>query len=228
MMWKRSVHLIGGLLLLTIAGYFILRTANEWKAHWQREVDATVREAEAVNSNSAHKTDDDITAAAKLQVYGVLSQPSSAATEPDEAAVRPADTPPGFDHVNQGPTGAAMPLLHRRFSVRSYQAFVFEVPAHAAHPRVHGSFKSYTKNPGPSVSSAAVDVLLLQREEFSAFVLRGLGTAAFSVPDSDGAQIDWLLNPTFLNPQKYYLVFHNSSGNPRVKGVEADFTISYE
>jgi hypothetical protein len=228
-MGKRFAHLLSGVLLLIVAGYFILRTTNEWKALWQREVSAAVREMEAPASDSGDKDENDVTAAARLKLYGVLNQSSAATPEASAAAPPRQVSPSALDHVNPAPNGAPTRLLHGRFSVRSYQAFAFEIPAHATHPRLHGTFKSYTKDPGPGLGSAAtVDVLLLKQEEFSAFAARGLGTASFSVTDSEGSDIDWVLDPVFRNPQKYYLVFRNSSGNSRVKGIAADFTISFE
>jgi hypothetical protein len=227
-MWKRFAHLLSGLLLLIVAGYFILRPTTEWKALWQREVSATVREMEAPASDSANKDDNDATEAARLKLYGVLNQSSAATPQASDAPTPRQVTPSALDRVHPAPNGAPTRLLHGRFSVRSYQAFAFEVPAHATHPRLHGTFKSYTKNPGASLGSAAtVDVLLLKQEEFSAFVHRGLGAATFSIPDSDGADIDWLLNPTFVNPQKYYLVFHNAAGRSRGELVDADFLVSF-
>jgi hypothetical protein len=228
-MGKRFAHLLSGLLLLTVAGFFILRTANEWKTVWRREVLATVHEIEGSSSDKTNQDSDDITDAAKLQLYGVLHHSDGAAPARDDAAPRQPSAPGAFDHVNPAPAGAPRHFLHRRFSVKGYRRFAFEIPAYATHPRVRGAFQSFAGSTGAAARvEAAVDVLLLNEQEFSDFVRRGPGTATFSMEDSDGGVIDWVLTPTLRDPQKYYLVFHNVSRRPQANLVDADFTVSFE
>jgi hypothetical protein len=223
-MWKRPIHLVSAALLFTIAGYFILFTARECKKLWQREVAATIQEVKSTQTDAPEKVENDLTEAARLKMYGVLNQPET--VDPKDAPVlRPRPNPPaGLDRVNPSPAGAPRRFVHGRFSVKSYQGFAFDVPPHATHPRVQGSFRVFASDG----TASTMDVLLLSREEFDAFIHRGLGAATFSLPDSDGGDIDWVLNPTFLNPQRSYLVFNNASGRPQLKRVQADFTVSFE
>jgi hypothetical protein len=224
-MWKRSSHLLSGLFLLMVAGYFMLWTVHEWKALWRREVSATVHQIETPTGD-ANEDDNAVTEAARLRLYGVLAPTGSEASAGKDARTPRRRAPTGADRANPAPAQVPRHFLHGRFSVRSYQGFVIDVPAHTTRPRVYGRFRAFAK--GDESVSATLDVLLLSRQEFTAFVRRGLGATVFSMQDSAGGSIDWVLDPTFLNSQRYYMVFNNSSGRPAVKRVEADFTVSFE
>ena len=223
-MWKKVVHLVSAAVLFTIAGYVILFTARECQRLWRREVAATIHDVKSSEPDVADKANNEFTEAARLQLYGVLNPPET----PDSkaaVALRPRPNPPKeLDRVNPFPAGTPRRFLHGGFSLKSYQGFGFDIPPHATRPRVQGTFRVFASDG----SAARVDVLLLSREEFGAFVHRGLGAATHSMPDADSGDVDWVLDPTFLNPLRYYLVFNNASGRPRLMRVQADFTVSYE
>lgn len=164
--------------------------------------------------------------ASRLQVYGALA--SSAAASSANGA-NPADAPrpanhvhAAIDHIVAMPDAPPQHFLHRRFSVRGYQGFSFVVPPHASHPCLQGTYKSSAQG------NADVEVLLLNQQEFSDFVHGQAGTATYSNDPSTGGQVNWILNSPLSQPQKYYLIFRNSPGGPRLKLVDADFTISFE
>lgn len=121
------------------------------------------------------------------------------------------------------PDGGPYVLVHSRIALQSYQGFSFTVPPHALHPRLAGSFRTL-----PDVDeqdSANIDVLLLNPREFRD-LLHQQGTASFSTTGRSG-EVDWALNPTFVDPQKYVLVFRNSPEKPLPKAVDVNFTLSF-
>lgn len=122
-------------------------------------------------------------------------------------------------------------ILNKTFSVQKFESFDVQVPPHCLRPRLHGSFKSFRygeQGNRASDEAASVDVLLLDEQQFNNFV-HGPGDATLrSAQNSYEQQIDWALPSSFENPQKYHLVFNNSTGKPKTKIVEADLTLSFD
>jgi hypothetical protein len=122
-------------------------------------------------------------------------------------------------------------FLHKTFSVQKYESFEIQVPAHCLRPRVHGDFRAFRygeQGNRASDDAASIDVLLLDEQQFKDFSQGPGGDSTRSVQNSYERQIDWALPSSFDNPQKYYLVFNNSTGKPKTKLVEADLTLSFE
>jgi len=122
-------------------------------------------------------------------------------------------------------------FLHKTFSVQKFETFELEVPAHCLRPRVHGDFRSFRygeQGNRASDDAASIDVLLLDEKQFKDFSEGPGGDSTRSVQNSYERQIDWALPSSFDNPQKYYLVFSNSTGKPKTKMVEADLTLSFD
>jgi hypothetical protein len=122
-------------------------------------------------------------------------------------------------------------FLHKTFSVKKYVPFEFEVPPHAAIPRLHGTFKSFIRRPGEdelSDESTDVDFILMDPDQYHDFVQsHGGGTALHSVEATHDHEVEFLLSPTKADPEKYYIVFSNIPGGAGVKYVRADFTLSF-
>lgn len=128
-------------------------------------------------------------------------------------------------------TPPAQHFLHKTFSVQKYESFELQIPAHCLRPRVHGDFRSFRygeQGNRASDDAASVDVLLLDEQQFKDFSAGPGGDSTRSVQNSYERQIDWALPSSFDNPQKYYLVFSNSTGKPKTKLVEADLTLSFD
>lgn len=157
-------------------------------------------------------------------LVGVLSALSCSKKEEPEKM-------PALDRVVTVAAPAPKRLVHKTFGLQKYQAFEFEVPPNCLSPRLRGSFKSSTQGTeGHRVSNDAanIDLLLLDEQQFNDFVHGPGGNLIRSAESSYEQTIDWALNSTLQQPRKYYLVFNNSSGQPRTRFVEADFTLSFE
>jgi hypothetical protein len=126
---------------------------------------------------------------------------------------------------------APIHFLHKTFAVKKYVPFEFEVPPHAAIPRLHGTFKSFIRRPGEddlSDESTDVDFNLMDPDQYRDFVQsRGGGTALHSVEATHDHEVEFLLSPTKENPDKYYIVFSNSPGRAGLIYVRTDFTLSF-
>ncbi|MFZ1919778.1 MAG: hypothetical protein WAU58_19555 [Terriglobales bacterium] len=217
------LHLLMGVVLLAIAGYFFRAVGHEGKMLWQRESSRTVAPVRFAESLSA--SDDPTLSAANLQAYGVLAEQNGAAGGGD-AAPAPSSPPSLLDHVNAADAGAANHFLHGRLAIETYQIFEFVVPPHAIHPQLKGRFRSVAAR--RNQSGGAVELLLMSESEFAGFAHNKPGTAAFSADPSSRGEIHWELNAGVANPQKYYLVFRNSSEGQGPSIVDADFTASFE
>jgi len=136
-----------------------------------------------------------------------------------------------LDHVVQVPPKDPINFLHKTFPVKDYVKFEFVIPPHSPQPRLRGSFRSFVaRSSGATISddSANVDLLVLNEEEFGAFVQGSSGSATYSIDHVHGQTVDLTLSSTIDQPQKFYLVFSNPPGGPRNKFVDADFTVSFE
>jgi len=136
-----------------------------------------------------------------------------------------------LDHVVQGPPKDPINFLRKTFPVKDYVKFEFVIPPHSAQPRLRGSFRSFvTRSSGATISddSANVELLVLNEEEFGAFVQGSSGSATYSIDHIHKQTVDFAFASTMDQPQKFYLVFSNPPGGPRNKFVDADFTASFE
>src|SRR5271170_5105049 len=122
-------------------------------------------------------------------------------------------------------------ILHKVFSVNKYAQFTFEVPPHQDNTRLRGTFRSFTKRGDPdstSNSAAAVDVMLLNEQEFNQFLQGPTQTVTYELDPAHHQMVDWRVPTTYAESQTYHLVFSNSPGGTKIKLVEADFTVSFE
>ena len=223
-MWRSTARLSLGAILLALGGYCFFTFAVKGNKTIQREVDTT--EQTPADTKSRPKDDDDALEGAKLHAYGPLA---SVATE-EPTAEEPATRPPArrnsgplteLDRASTAPPDAARRLVHRRLHVKYAQCIGFVIPAQAPRPRLDGSFVA-------SGGSGAIEVMLMNADEFDQFTHHHEVSVEFSQNASSRGQISWMIKATYRDPQKYYLVFHNPSEAANPISVDADFTLSFE
>ncbi|MGA7358230.1 MAG: hypothetical protein WBW70_05215 [Candidatus Sulfotelmatobacter sp.] len=134
-----------------------------------------------------------------------------------------------MDRVAPSPAASTQTVLHKTFSVNTSTTFRFEIPAHAAMPHLRGNYKSFVNQLGAQASddSANVDFLLLNEDQYADFVHGHAGEALFSADASHDQEVNVSLPPSQDQPEKYYLVFRNSTGGVAKKLVQADFTLDF-
>jgi hypothetical protein len=133
--------------------------------------------------------------------------------------------PTASDHVGGSVVGSTAPILRKSFMVRSAVQVAFQVPAHAASPRLRGTFHS-SATPGGG-GAAPVEVLVLSDEQYSEFVNKRAGDAIFDAEDAPAADVNASLPPTFNQPAQYHLIFRNNSRAEGKKFVKADFRMEF-
>lgn len=122
-------------------------------------------------------------------------------------------------------------IVQKTFSLTKYQSFDVQIPPHCMRPRLHGNFKSFRygeKGNRASDEAASVDLLLLDEQQFNAFVNGPGDETTRAIQNTYEQRIDWALPSSFETPRKYYLVFNNATGKPKTKIVEADLTLSFD
>ena len=133
------------------------------------------------------------------------------------------------DHVGGSVVGSSARILHQTFRVQSTVQVAFEVPAHAATPRLRGAYQSFVKQPGSqdSDTDAEIEFLVLNEQQFADFMNKRAGEATFSAEDAQAQEVNTSLPPTMDQPQKYHLIFHNNTRGPKKKFVSADFRMEF-
>lgn len=122
-----------------------------------------------------------------------------------------------------------MPIVQTTFRVRGAVQVPFEVPAHAASPRLKGSYQSFLKVPGTQNDDTGAEIafLVLNDQQFSDFLNGRAGEAAFSADDARQQEVDTGLPPTMNQAQQYHLLFLNNSKGKEKKFVQADFWMEF-
>jgi hypothetical protein len=154
---------------------------------------------------------------------------------PEAHAAQPVETlqvipakPSESDHVGGSVVGTSMPILETTFRVRGAVQVPFELPAHAASPRLRGSYRSFQKVPGEqNDDSAGIAFLVLNDQQFNDFVHGRAGEATFSADDARQQEVNTGLPPTMNQAQKYHLLFLNNSQGKDKKFVQADFRMEF-
>jgi hypothetical protein len=225
MWWRRIPHLLLGLALVVASLYFLGGMVEGWRSsrRWLK-----------VSGSVKPKVETEVPGVEKQKTFGVLpsllGNQNENQNEDEETEVASASGPPlGVDRISSSKALAPHRFLHRRISVKAYEGFGFEVPAHATRPRIHGEFTSFVVDGGSGdLREENVEVLLLSETEYRDFVHGRAGAASFGRPPSTGAVIDWTLDATLFQPLKYYLVFRNSSPGRQTELVDADFSLSFD
>ena len=125
-------------------------------------------------------------------------------------------------------SGSSQSILHTTFPLSNATNLSFEIPAHASTPQLHGTYSSFIHQDGDySDDDAEVEFLLLDEQQFSAFLRQRPIDELFSASGSRNQEVNFTLPPTFDKPKKYYLVFRNGSNAQKKLAVEADFRLDF-
>ncbi len=122
-------------------------------------------------------------------------------------------------------------FLHKVFSVSNHAQFTFLVPPRQGNTMLRGTFRSFTKLHDPDSSSdrtAAVDLLLLNDQEFNEFLHGRPQTVSYELDSANNQKVDWRVPTTYAESETYHLVFSNPAGGTKARFVQADFTVSFE
>lgn len=133
--------------------------------------------------------------------------------------------PTASDHVGGSVVGSSTRILHKSFTVHSAVQVAFQVPAHAASPRLRGTFQS-SATPGGG-ADAPVELLVLSDQQYSEFVNKRAGDFTFDAEDAPAGDINASLPPTINQPTRYHLIFRNNSRAEGRKFVKADFRMEF-
>lgn len=137
-------------------------------------------------------------------------------------------TPVASDHVGDSVVGSSLSILKNKFRLTNVVDVQFVVPAHAAMPQLHGTFRSFIQPNGKLSTDTApdIDFRLLNEAEFSQFIHRQPGEALFSADATHDQEVNATLPPTLSQPVKYHLVFVNDS-RATTKVVQPDFRVDF-
>jgi hypothetical protein len=137
--------------------------------------------------------------------------------------------PQPSDHIAGFPVGSTNTILDRTFAVSTLIKVPFEIPAHAATPHLHGTFRSFVQQAGAQSGddSANVDFLVLNQQQYSELAKGRPSEALFSADATHDQEVNLGLPVSGAEPQKYYLLFRNSSRAEGKKIVQANFTVDF-
>lgn len=124
--------------------------------------------------------------------------------------------------------GGSLRILQQTFPVRHAVQLRFEVPAGAVRPFLRGNYRSFWKpgTPAPE-ADAAVEFLLLNKDQYEAFLNGRTGDATFSAEDAQAQEVNASLPPVLGNPAEYHLIFRNNSHDRGKKMVQADLRLDF-
>jgi hypothetical protein len=152
------------------------------------------------------------------------------------------------DRVGESPVGTSTELLNKTFRVNGIVDLPFEIPAHAATPTLHGTYRSFLgrgikqgnvprsgEQDGDSASrvsissdaAADVEFLVLNERQFGDFINGRPGDAIFSADRAHDGEVNFSLPPSLLKSTWYYLVFRDGFPAGDKKIVQADFRVDF-
>jgi len=136
-------------------------------------------------------------------------------------------TPTTSDHVGGSVVGSSLPILHDKFHISIIADLPFQVPSHAATPKLHGTFRSFVPVSGKPTSDTDADVEfhVLNDQEYANFLGAKPSEALFSADATHDEEVNASLPPTLSRPVNYHIVFVNESRKKKV--VEADFRLEF-
>lgn len=130
---------------------------------------------------------------------------------------------------DSSPVGTSTPILHKTFEVSALVNLPFDIPPHAANPRLQGSYRSFLPKGRVAVDETAADVefVLLNQQQYDSLLSGHESDAVFSVEEAHNQEVNTILPPSFAHPTRYYLVFRNNSRAHGKKLVQADFRVDF-
>jgi len=134
-----------------------------------------------------------------------------------------------IDRVGDRPAQSSENILHKTFTVRTSEAFQFEIPQHVPVPHLHGNYKSFVTKLGiqSDEHSADIDFFVFDEQQYADFAAGTPGNAVFASDPSHDQAVDVSLPPSLNESKKYYLVFRNTPGGDAKKVVQADLTVDF-
>jgi len=232
MKWLRCVFWPAGALLVLVGACSILRVAYRWSPSCRQASRAAARSH--VASFDPATGDPAIKEAAQLRVYGPIASAvgnDGRAHEALDSADQAADAENGsarLQGITSGldreasPPDAPLHFLHRRLSVKELRTVEFVVPAHAVRPHLRGTFQALASG------GEKLEVLLVRDDQCKDFLHGVEAELRFTTGPSQGGEVNWLLDSPVGGPQKYVLVFRNSSQALRPVVLDADFTLAVQ
>ncbi len=158
------------------------------------------------------------------------SQPESQRAPEREAQIQTLEATPRrpnvAGHVAVSVVGSTINILHKTFRVRRAAQLEFTVPAGAATPRLRGTYQSVVKQAEAGDANASIELLVLNEQQYSAFLNKRAGEATFSADDARAGEVNVSLPPTIDQAAKYHLVFRNNSRD-RQELVQAEFRMEF-
>ncbi len=244
MIWRSLALVVSTSLLLTF-GYFELRTPRHHPPKpTQSQAQQPASHAPAQSAPPETKEEDKsqpLSATPEdTSLYTRIVGPLSIWMKEAEAKAhkeKPVETPEqqqaqeaqevsASDHVDITPTPAAQHFLHQRFTLKRTSNFAFVVPSHQMNPQLHGKFRAFLQDGSSTSRPGQVGFLLMNRQEYSDYVLHKEGGATFGADPAPRADVRYALPPTHDEAQEYHLIFSNDARTAAV--VDADFTVSFE
>jgi hypothetical protein len=148
---------------------------------------------------------------------------------PADSSYSPSYKPTPADLVGDSPVGTSAPILHKTFAVAALASLPFDIPPHAANPKLRGTYRSFMpKGVTPADETAAdVEFLLLNQQQYDTLLTGHASDAVLLVEDAHNQEVNTALPPTFDQPVRYYLVFCNNSRASGKKLVQADFRVDF-
>jgi hypothetical protein len=228
MMKRFSWLLLGGLLAL---GYGFVREYPQprWLALFNRLPQADSGESESAETEPQPAAPQPATQS-MLKVVSPLAawMGKDESEQPRQEHSAPGKPHPS-DHIAGSPVGSTNTILDRTFAVSTLIKVPFEIPAHAATPHLHGTFRSFVQRAGAQSDddSANVDFLVLNQQQYTELANGRPSEALFSADATHDQEVNLGLPVSQAEPQKYYLLFRNSSRKEGKKIVEAKFTVDF-
>jgi hypothetical protein len=135
--------------------------------------------------------------------------------------------PTTSDHVGGSVVGTSIPILHDKFHISVIVDLPFQVPPHAATPKLRGTFRSFVPVSGKPTSDTDADLEfhVLNEQEYSSFLGAKPSEALFSADATHDEEVNASLPPTLNQPVNYHIVFVNESRKKKV--VEAEFRLEF-
>ena len=148
-------------------------------------------------------------------------------------------TPAGFDAgsnapntsdrvLANSPVGTSRALVNQTFAVTRIVDIPFDLPAQAATPQLHGSFRALAQpqRKPANVTDTNLEFLVLSQKEYEDFLNQRPGESVFAAEDAHDREVNVSLPPTYGRRAAYHLVFRNNSPSVK-KVVQANFRLDF-
>jgi hypothetical protein len=233
-MKRWAVWLTTGLVLLVVAPY-------AW-THWRHLVPGIAADQPPKQTEATYA---EVEEAQKMVVVtGPMADAMLRQKPANVVTLQPiAEQTSAADYVGESPVGTSTKLLNKTFRVNGIVNLPFEIPAHAATPTLHGTYRSFIQQSaikssgqtsgsaqGVSISNdsvADVEFMVLNERQFGDFINGRPGDAIFSADSTHDGEVNFSLPPTLSKSTWYYLVFRNGSPTRDKKVVQAEFRVDF-